>query len=84
MVPKMEKAVAVEYTGELLAPIIVAKGKGELARRVKAIAEQNQIKIVELPELADVLVELDVGSFIPEKFYAIMAEILIFVRDSGM
>ena len=79
----IEKAVAVEYSKELPAPIIVAKGKGELARKVKEIAEKNQIKIVEMPELADVLVELNLGSFIPERFYAIVAEILLFVKSSG-
>ncbi len=77
----MEKAVAVHYSEELPAPIIVAKGKGELARRIRRIAEQHGVHLLVRPELADALVELEVGSLIPEEFYRIIAEILVFVRS---
>ena len=77
----MEKAVAVHYSEELPAPIIVAKGKGELARRIRRIAEQHGVYLLARPELADALVELEVGSLIPEEFYRIIAEILVFVRS---
>ena len=77
----MEKAVAVHYSEELPAPVIVAKGKGELARRIRRIAEQHGVHLLVRPELADALVELEVGSLIPEEFYRIIAEILVFVRS---
>ena len=77
----MEKAVAVHYSEELPAPVIVAKGKGELARRIRQIAEQHGVHLLVRPELADALVELEVGSLIPEEFYRIIAEILVFVRS---
>jgi type III secretion system FlhB-like substrate exporter len=35
---------------------------------------------VDQPDLADALVELPLGSLIPEEFYRIVAEILVFVR----
>jgi flagellar biosynthesis protein len=75
----MEKAVAVHYSEELPAPIIVARGKGELARRILRIAEQHGVHLLVRPELADALVELEVGSLVPEEFYRIIAEILVFV-----
>ena len=76
----MEKAAAIQYTEDLPAPIVVAKGKGLLAKRIKEIALEQGIQIVDQPELADALVELPLGNLIPEEFYRIVAEILVFVR----
>ncbi len=78
---KKEKTIAVKYTESLPAPIIVAKGRGELARRIKKIAQRFDIEIMTLPDLADALIELEVGSLIPEEFYQIIAELLVFVRS---
>jgi type III secretion system FlhB-like substrate exporter len=77
----MEKAVAVKYTEELPAPFIVAKGKGYLAEKIKQIAENHNINIVCMPELVDSLIDIDIGNFIPEDYYRIIAEILVFVRN---
>ncbi|MEE8590974.1 MAG: EscU/YscU/HrcU family type III secretion system export apparatus switch protein [Spirochaetia bacterium] len=79
----MEKAAAIQYTGDLPAPIVLATGKGLLAKRIKEIALEQGIQIVDQPELADALVELPLGSLIPEEFYRIIAEILVFVRRVG-
>ena len=76
-----QKAIAVRYDESLPAPFIIAKGKGELAEAIKRIAEDHDIQIVQSSELAESLIELDVGSFIPEAYYAIIAEILVFVRN---
>ncbi|MBA7657962.1 hypothetical protein ES703_65905 [subsurface metagenome] len=76
----MEKAVAVKYIESLPAPFIVARGRGELARRIKKIAEENEIQIVSMPELTEALIELDVDSLIPEEFYQIIAELLVYVK----
>ncbi len=74
----MEKAAAIRYSEEYPAPIILASGKGQLARRIKQIAAEQGIEIVDEPQLADALVELPLGSLIPEQFYRIVAEILVF------
>ncbi len=79
----MEKAAAIQYTEDLPAPIVLAKGKGLLAKRIKEIALEQGIQIVDQPELADALVELPLGNLIPEEFYRIVAEILVFVRRVG-
>lgn len=76
----MEKAVAIQYTEDLPAPIILARGKGELAERIKQIALEHDIQVMDNPELTDALVELPVGSLIPEDYYKIIAELLVYVR----
>ena len=76
---RMEKAAAIQYSEDLPAPIILATGKGLLAQRIRQIASEQGIEIVEEPDLADALVELPLGSLIPEQLYKIVAEILVFV-----
>ena len=76
-----QKAVALKYDESLPAPFIVAKGKGKLAAAIRKIAETHDIEIIQSSELAENLIELDIGSFIPEAYYAIIAEILVFVRN---
>jgi flagellar biosynthetic protein FlhB len=78
---EMEKAVALQYEPSLPAPMIVARGKGELARRIREIAAANGITLVREPEVAGALVELDVGAFVPEEFYEIIAKLLVFVTQ---
>jgi type III secretion system FlhB-like substrate exporter len=79
----MEKAAALQYSAEYPAPVILAAGKGQLAERIKRIAAERGIQIVEEPDLADALVELPLGSLIPEQFYRVVAEILVFVGKVG-
>jgi type III secretion system FlhB-like substrate exporter len=79
----MEKAVAIHYNEDLPAPIILAKGRGELAGIIRRIAAKHGIRLAAMPELADSLIELEVGSLIPEEFYRIIAELLVYVRSLG-
>ena len=77
----MDKAVAVQYDSTLPAPFVAAAGKGELARRITAIAKETGVRIMTEPLVADALVELEVGSLIPPEYYGIIAELLVFVRN---
>ena len=77
----IEKAVAIKYDNSLPAPFVLAKGKGDLAKRLTLIARQSGINLSRIPYVADALIDLPVGSLIPENFYTIIAELLIFVRD---
>ena len=77
----MEKAVAIHYSEDLPAPIVLAKGRGELAGIIVRIAEKHGIHLAAVPELADSLIEVEVGSLIPEEFYRIIAELLVYVRS---
>ncbi len=77
------KAAALRYTVELPAPIVLAAGKGALAEAIVRIAKENGVALVANPALADALLSLDPGSFIPEELYGIVAEILSFVSAVG-
>jgi flagellar biosynthesis protein len=74
----MKKAAAVTYIHDLPAPLVVAKGRGQLAERIVEIARENGVTIVVDGELADRLIEIDAGDFIPEELYAAIAEVLVF------
>jgi flagellar biosynthesis protein len=83
-VVRMKKAVALKYTFELPAPFIMAKGRGDLAKKIEEIALKNEIPIVKNYELTEGLIDLDLGTFIPEEFYEIIAKILVFVTKYGV
>lgn len=76
-----EYAVALKYDPEtMLAPIVVAKGAGLLAERIRNLARQHGIPIVERKELAQALYrEVDVNRPIPRDKYAAVAEVLAYV-----
>ncbi|MDI3472420.1 MAG: flagellar biosynthesis protein [Thermotogaceae bacterium] len=76
------KAVALRYDRELEeAPRIIAQGKGEIAKKIIEIALENNIPIHEDPVLADILLDLEYYSEIPEELYRIVAKVLILVYE---
>ncbi len=74
-------AIALKYDpDEAQAPLVLAKGQGHLARKIKEIARQHRIAIVENKPLARTLfTAVEVGDEIPPQFYQAVAEILAFV-----
>jgi flagellar biosynthetic protein FlhB len=76
-----ELAVAIRYEpAAMAAPVVVAKGAGVLAGRIRQIALQHGIPIVEKKPLAQALYrEVDVNHPIPQDRYAAVAEILAYV-----
>ena len=77
-------AVAVKYeAGSMEAPKVVAKGMRKIAERIKEIARENDVPVVENPPLARSLYDLvDIGDEIPMKFYRAIAEILARIYQS--
>lgn len=74
-------ACALRYErGKMRAPILVAKGKRLIAEKIKAIAREHGVPIVENKEVAwDLYRFCDVGQEIPQFLYRAVAEILAFV-----
>jgi len=74
-------AVAVKYDANVSpAPRVIAKGQDYLAKRIKDIAKENKIEIVENKPLARSLYDnVEVGQEIPQEMYQAVAEILAFV-----
>ncbi|MDD3845996.1 MAG: flagellar biosynthesis protein FlhB [Syntrophorhabdaceae bacterium] len=71
-------AVALKYRAhEMPAPKVVARGAGFVALRIKEVAAQHRVPLVENKPLAQGLYHaVNVGDYIPEKFYLIVAELL--------
>jgi flagellar biosynthetic protein FlhB len=76
-----ELAVAIQYDPlEMAAPIVVAKGAGVLAQRIRRLALEHNIPVVERKPLAQFLYrEVDVNRSIPDQSYAAVAEVLAYV-----
>jgi flagellar biosynthetic protein FlhB len=73
-------AVALKFEPSMPAPIVVAKGLDLLAAKIKEIAYENNIPVMENRPLAQALYKaVDVGSEIPGALYHAVAEILVLV-----
>jgi len=74
-------AVALRYDmSTMSAPVVVAKGARLVAEKIREIAIQNQVPIVQKPELAQILYKtVNVGEPIPENLFRAVAEVLAFV-----
>ena len=73
-------AVALRYEPSMRAPEVVAKGRDLLAQRIKAIAQENNVPIMENRVLARTLYgTVEVGQAIPSDLYQAVAEILVVV-----
>jgi flagellar biosynthesis protein FlhB len=74
-------AVAIRYQlDSMVAPKVVAKGKNYLALRIRALATEHEVPIIENPPLAQALYKsVDVGQEIPPHLYRAVAEILAYI-----
>ncbi|HWB51624.1 MAG TPA: flagellar biosynthesis protein FlhB [Stellaceae bacterium] len=85
-------AAALAYREERMrAPRLVAKGTGLIALRIRAVAEEHGVAVVEAPPLARSINRfVDLGDEIPVALYRAVAEVLAYVyrlkaaRDDGM
>jgi flagellar biosynthesis protein FlhB len=78
-------AVAIRYTqGVDRAPIVVAKGADLIAKRIRELAAENGVPLIENPPLARALhAQVEPGDEIPADLYAAVAELLAFVFRTG-
>jgi flagellar biosynthetic protein FlhB len=74
-------AVALRYDRTKdAAPTVVAKGADLLAKRIREIARENKVPIIENPPLARSLYKaVDIGAIIPAELFRAVAELLAFV-----
>lgn len=74
-------AVAIQYDMVTMdAPVVVAKGARLIAERIRALAQENHIPIVQDKPLAQALFKAcEPGDQIPEEFFQAIAEILAYV-----
>ncbi len=73
-------AVALKYEQGMHSPKVVAKGQGYIALKIKEIAAENGVPTVEDKPLARALFKMvEVDSYIPEKLFKAVAEVLAYV-----
>jgi len=73
-------AIALKYESGMHAPQVVAKGAGFIAEKIKSIAVENDIPLVENKPLAQTIFKsTEIGQFIPAELYRAVAEILAYV-----
>jgi hypothetical protein len=73
-------SVALSYTFGESAPLITATGHGGVAHKIREIADRCHIPLIKNPLLAEVLVEAEIGSCIPEETYQAVAAIFAFLK----
>lgn len=78
-------AVALKYEqGEDEAPVCVAKGLDSLALRIRAIAEEAEVPVIEDPPLARALyAAVEVDEMIPTAHYEAVAKVIGFILGTG-
>jgi flagellar biosynthetic protein FlhB len=73
-------SVALRYSSDALAPVVVAKGQDHVALRIRELAREHGVLVVPNPPLARTLhASVDVGKMIPEDLYQAVAELLAYV-----
>ena len=74
-------AIALKYDAEaMMAPRVTAKGAGFIADRIKKIAQETGVPLVEHKPLAQTIFKaVEIGGFIPVSLYRAVAEVLAYV-----
>ncbi|HIF50809.1 MAG TPA: flagellar biosynthesis protein FlhB, partial [Thiotrichaceae bacterium] len=72
-IPK--KAIALSYDG-VTAPTLSAKGAGEIAEEIIALAKEHNVPIREEPDLVNLLAKLKLDEEIPRELYIAVAEVI--------
>ena len=79
---KKKKAAALRYDPERdKAPMVIAKGRGELAERIIELAKREGIPVVEDEGLVEALLKVEVFEEIPPVLYEAIARVLVFVGE---
>ncbi len=73
-------SVALRYSADQLAPVVVAKGQDHIALRIRELAKANGVSVVPDPPLARSLhASVEVGQMIPEELFQAVAQLLAYV-----
>jgi flagellar biosynthesis protein len=76
--PPRRRSAALSYSGEG-APVLVAKGDNDIARRIVETAREHGVPIVQDEQLTELLCQIPLGDEIPPNLYVAVAEVLAFV-----
>jgi flagellar biosynthesis protein len=77
------KAVAMKYkVYEDHAPKVIAKGSGEIAKKIIEKAKEFDISIFKNPELTDMLMNVEIDEEIPAELYKAVVEVFIWLHKT--
>ena len=77
---ELTQAVALFYDGELT-PTVTAKGEGDVADEIIALAREHGITLCDNKPLVELLMQLELGEEIPEALYKAIAYIIAFAYE---
>jgi flagellar biosynthesis protein len=78
-----KKAVAMKYKiYEDNAPKVIAKGKGEIAKKIIEKAKEYNVNIFQNEELTDMLMNVEVSEEIPAELYKAVVEVFIWLHKT--
>ncbi|TGL59419.1 hypothetical protein EHQ64_15085 [Leptospira sarikeiensis] len=78
----MKLGIALKFTpNENKGPMVLAKGEGFLGEKIKRIAKNHGVPIVEDRVLAEALTPVPIGQEIPENLYRAVASVFAFVLN---
>lgn len=76
----IQKAAALKYDDKINnAPKVVAKGKGDIAKNIIKIAQENNLPIRKDEDLIELLSQVEIDKEIPPEMYKAVAEIFSFI-----
>jgi flagellar biosynthesis protein len=77
-----QQAAVIKYDEEAgKSPVVVAHGKGHVAKQIIDLAERNNIQMQEDSTLVANLLDMDLGDNIPPQLYSVMAEVLLLIEE---
>lgn len=80
MTEEKKKAAAITYEkGRDRAPRMVAKGRGQTAERIEAVARRHGVPLHQDRDLVQLLEAMDLEAEIPPELYRAVAEVLVFI-----
>ena len=79
MKQKPDIAIALQYEKGDAAPQVTALGRGELAKRIVALAKEHGVPLMQDEALANALIKVPLGFNIPEELYSTVAAILAYL-----
>lgn len=73
-------AIAIRYSANMIAPQVIAKGADAIAEKIRAVAKEHNIPIVENKPLARTIFKtIKIGQAIPRELYTAVAEVLSYI-----
>ena len=71
-------AAALVYEPGTDAPCVSASARGELVQKLLSVAEKYNVPVMKNPVLAEAFSGMAPGTFVPEQFFAAVAEVFVF------